>query len=87
MRFRLFSLLCVLLLACAGCGVEPLSECPTNNPAIKVQFLFEHDGCRVYKFKDCGRDVYFVRGGSHAEWTEGGKHPLTHRVSTVEAEP
>lgn len=31
-----------------------------NNEEYKVDYLFEHDGCRVYRFKDKGNYVYFT---------------------------
>jgi hypothetical protein len=31
-----------------------------NNPTYVVQFLFTHDGCKVYRFYDLGNYVYFT---------------------------
>ena len=33
---------------------------PDNNKTYKVDFLFEHDGCKVYRFRDYGNSVYFT---------------------------
>jgi len=33
---------------------------PENNNTYTVDFLFEHDGCKVYRFHDQGRFVYFT---------------------------
>lgn len=33
---------------------------PDNNATYSVQYLFEHDGCRVYRFMDRGQFVYFT---------------------------
>jgi hypothetical protein len=33
---------------------------PHNNPAYQVEYLFEHDGCKVYRFRDDGHYVYFT---------------------------
>jgi hypothetical protein len=33
---------------------------PENNKTYKVDFLFEHDGCKVYRFLDRGNYVYFT---------------------------
>lgn len=46
-----------LLVACAK---APINTSETDNPEIKVSLLFEHDGCRVYRFVD-ERAHYFVR--------------------------
>jgi len=39
----------------------PISqERPINNPTYEVAYLFEHDGCKVYRFRDSGNYVYFT---------------------------
>lgn len=30
-----------------------------NNDTYRVDYLFEHDGCKVYRFYDMGSYVYF----------------------------
>ena len=58
---RLFAL-SMLLLAFANCTITaPISSTPAkNNPGYDVEYLFEHDGCRVYRFRDSGNWVYFT---------------------------
>jgi len=34
-----------------------------NNATYKVSYLFEHDGCKVYRFFDMGNWVYFTTRG------------------------
>jgi len=36
------------------------SQVAENNKTYEVDFLFEHDGCKVYRFYDCGNFVYFT---------------------------
>lgn len=43
-----------------GCYADPVSTSGTNNPNVPVSLLFEHDGCRVYRFTDAGRERYFA---------------------------
>lgn len=31
-----------------------------NNKTYPVEYLFEHDGCKVYRFQDQGNWVYFT---------------------------
>ena len=31
-----------------------------NNKDYKISYLFEHDGCKVYRFFDLGNAVYFT---------------------------
>jgi len=50
----------LLLLLLTGCVTEPIATAPTNNAGIQVDFLFEHEGCRVFRFKDIGYH-YFAR--------------------------
>ena len=44
----------------AGCVVPALQATASNNAAVPVDYLFTHDGCRVYRFLD-GQYHYFVR--------------------------
>ncbi|NLI72815.1 MAG: DUF4884 domain-containing protein [Bacteroidales bacterium] len=40
---------------------RPLAtEHSDNNRTYTVDYLFEHDGCRVYRFRDMGNYVYFT---------------------------
>lgn len=45
-----------------SCGTnKPISTLvPDNNKTYQVDYLFEHDGCKVYRFQDNGRYVYFT---------------------------
>jgi len=54
------TLLFFVALASAGCVTPPIGTAMTNNPGIQVDLLFEHDGCRVYRFMDVGYH-YFAR--------------------------
>lgn len=36
------------------------TEAPANNLSYRVDYLFEHDGCKVYRFYDMGHYVYFT---------------------------
>jgi Domain of unknown function (DUF4884) len=44
----------LLLLLAAACTVQhPISkEVADNNKDYTVEYLFEHEGCKVYRFKD-----------------------------------
>ncbi|WP_315817909.1 DUF4884 domain-containing protein [Paraflavitalea speifideaquila] len=60
----------IVLLAFTSCSISrPLRDEPSNNnETYKVQYLFEHEGCKVYRFYDRGNYVYFTncRGESMA---------------------
>ena len=47
------------LLSCAA-GVPITKQAPVNNKTYEVEYLFEHDGCKVYRFADYGDFIYFT---------------------------
>lgn len=57
-----YFLLLLLPMFFAGCAIErPLKEGRSdNNKTYEVDYLFEHDGCKVYRFLDKGHYVYFT---------------------------
>jgi hypothetical protein len=58
----------ILLLAIVTISIVCLSSCAgpiyskpaENNIGYTVDYLFEHDGCKVYCFRDNGNYVYFT---------------------------
>ena len=41
---------------------KPLSSAPpANNETYSVEYLFEFEGTKVYRFRDMGNYVYFTR--------------------------
>ncbi|WP_455638894.1 DUF4884 domain-containing protein [Parabacteroides sp.] len=46
--------------ACGLTGTPIAQSAPDNNPSYKVEYLFEHDGCKVYRFMDMGHYIYFT---------------------------
>lgn len=53
-------------LVLAGCEQPGVATNITNNPNFHVTELFQHDGCKVYRFSDGGNYRYFVNCGTHA---------------------
>lgn len=51
-------LLAVLL---TGCTAKPVATHITNNPEVPVSLLFEHDGCKMYRFEDNGYYHYYAK--------------------------
>lgn len=45
-----------------GCatGIPLQTKESENNKTYDVDYLFEHDGCKVYRFYDRGNCVYFT---------------------------
>lgn len=57
---RYLPLLLLLLLA-TSCFQQPVTRSVSeNNRDYTVDYLFEHDGCKVYRFYDRGHYVYFT---------------------------
>ena len=52
----------IALLGLSSCMAgQPLQRGPSqNNTTYTVEYLFEHDGCKVYRFYDMGNYVYFT---------------------------
>ena len=70
MKTTLLIALCAAMLA--GCARGPVATAATDNAQIKVERLFDHDGCTVYRFWDSG-PRYFVKcrdGSARTEWSE-----------------
>jgi len=54
--------LIVSLLILTGCddNSTPLATSMSSNPTMKVDLLFEHDGCKVYHFEYNFHDHYYA---------------------------
>ncbi len=52
----------MVFICCASCLTQrPLKTLPShNNYTYQIDYLFEHDGCKVYRFYDMGTYVYFT---------------------------
>jgi hypothetical protein len=76
-------LYCALCLLATSCYVEkPLEKKPAeNNGTYKVEYLFEHEGCKVYRFADRGNYIYFTNcnGEAIARTDSTEVRNMTHR--------
>lgn len=74
------ALLAIATLICIGCKEEAVSSEKVGE--FKVEFLFEHDGCKVYRFMDGRNYIYYsdCRGQIHSEYTtrSGERHHTNH---------
>lgn len=60
----LFATILIYILLLSGCYVKrtPIYAKPaSNNDDYEVNYLFNHDGCSVYRFLDKGNYVYFTK--------------------------
>lgn len=61
MKYAVLFLLLFFVTTFLSCGGVPLvSSEADNNETYSVQYLFEHEGCKVYRFKDKGEYIYFT---------------------------
>lgn len=76
-------LLIITLLFLIGCdSIEPIeTNSVGKNNKYKVEFLFEQDGVRVYRFDDYGYSRYFTTKGD-TSWQE--HHGKTTRPVEIE---
>jgi hypothetical protein len=66
-------LIATLTFLVVGCLSPPQSSVPSSNPQVKVELLFEVDGCKVYRFYDGGQPRYFTKcanGTSSVGWQQ-----------------
>lgn len=61
MKFLLVIGLGMLLSACDPPDRGTTKGFSSSNPAFVVEFLFEHEGCRAYRFVDFGISRYYVK--------------------------
>lgn len=58
--FFVIIVLSATLTSCSFMRVPISVTEPENNKTYEVEYLFEHDGCKVYRFRDYGNYVYFT---------------------------
>ncbi|MDL2215231.1 DUF4884 domain-containing protein [Dysgonomonas sp. OttesenSCG-928-M03] len=67
-----------------SCGLvrQPVStRISDNNKDYRVDYLFEHDGCKVYRFCDNGNYVYFTNCNGNV--TAIANDSTSHRTETI----
>ncbi|MCU4155433.1 DUF4884 domain-containing protein [Carboxylicivirga sp. A043] len=83
---KLIYTICLIIIACFvhACTVQqPISYAPAeNNADYQISYLFEHDGCKVYRFYDDGRYVYFTTINSDVTVIPNDSTVITNTVRT-----
>lgn len=77
-KFIMVGCACLSLLGCERPALEKKS---TNNVNFNVELLFEHEGCRVYRFSD-GDTKYFVNCQGKVMWNETYQDGQGHTYTT-----
>ncbi len=57
---KLAFLITTMFFSACQTGIPLTIEPPKNNNTYNVEYLFEHEGCKVYRFRDHGQYVYFT---------------------------
>lgn len=76
----------LLLAAVLFTGCVQNAKESVQNGNFKVEFLFEQNGCKMYRFKDGGRYVYWsdCQGKVQSDYsTQSNKTRVTHHVEAV----
>jgi hypothetical protein len=60
MKKYLLPFLAILSCSCYPSREPIFTEETQNNADYTVDYLFEHDGCKVYRFYDKGEYIYFT---------------------------
>ena len=74
----------VLFTGCVEDGKESV-----QNGSFTVEFLFEQNGCKMYRFKDGGRYVYWsdCQGKVQSDYsTQSGKTMVKRNVEAITSE-
>lgn len=85
MRKYSFLIFVVFLFSCTG---DPMSV--TKNGDFQLELLFEKDGCKVYRFRDGGRYIYWSSCDGRASYSytvTSGKSTTTHHVESITSKP
>ena len=85
---KVFLLLAISIVFFSCAKKEQATE-NTSNSNINVEFLFEKEGCKVYRFYDNGHAVYFTDCKGRTEYnytTTTGKSSQSHRVQNETVE-
>ena len=71
MKKLLIPIIAILALS-SSCKKDPISI--EHKGEFKLEFLFESDGCKMYRFIDGGRYIYWssCSGNTYEEHQEGG---------------
>lgn len=80
---------CVLLLlgVFTSCRNDAKETVQTGD--FKLEFLFEHEGCKVYRFKDGGRYIYWTTCPGRLQsdtYKSGGKGGHTENMESITTE-
>jgi hypothetical protein len=68
-----------------GCEEKGTPKETNTDGDFRIEFLFEKDGCKVYRFRDGSRYIYWAncQGKIQADYETGSKHKIYHKEETI----
>lgn len=82
-KLLLLLLSAILFASCANSSIKTES---TDFNGIKLDLLFEKDGCKIYRFRDGLEFVYWSDCSGRIEYEynrNNGKSSTSHKVQTI----
>lgn len=81
---KIIVLLVAIVFLCVSCYENKGINVPTSDSIneIKVERLFVVDGITVYRFRDCGRVVYFTNKKGEVKTFSSEYDPVTETTQT-----
>jgi hypothetical protein len=67
LSYAFYTLLACVFLSLTSCTRD--AKPAVQDVDFKIEFLFEKDGCKMYKFKDGGRYIYWSNCDGRAEYS------------------
>jgi hypothetical protein len=89
MKKVLLALALAIVASSCKSKITPMGLVTTGNPGQHASLLLEVDGCKVYRFEDGNRDVYFTTCKGQVSYkytTRSGKTSITHHVDSLTEE-
>lgn len=67
LSYALYTLLACVFLTLTSCKGD--AKTTVQDGDFKIEFLFEKDGCKMYRFKDGGRYIYWSNCDGRTEYS------------------
>lgn len=83
MNRTLAAIACSLLISCDQNHTQETQH--SSNPDVPVDLVLSKDGYRVYRFRDGGRERYFVIPDGRVEWDHTEHHGKSSTVTIPES--
>lgn len=76
------TIIIALLFIAAGCSGDAIST--EKKSDFTLELLFEKNGCKMYRFSDCGHYVYWSDCTGKTQYSYTTHHGKSHTTTRVE---